>query len=85
MARKSPASISVDPNVRCERIYPIEKAKKSVSDLKTVGVRLNNEQAVHLARALLAVAQDWESMDITGYRFERRRSDGTYRLTVTGR
>jgi len=42
-----------------------------------------SEQAIHLARVLLAVTQDWEEVDITGYRFEKRQQDGTYRLTIT--
>lgn len=82
MARKSPASIKIDPNIRCTRIYPIEGTNKNVSDLKTVGIKLNKEQAIHLARVLLAVTQEWDEVDITGYRFDRR-SDGTYHLTVT--
>lgn len=84
MARKSSAKVRVDPNIRCERIYPTESTGKRVSDLQTVGIMLNREQAVHLARVLLTVSQDWDSIDITGYRFEKRKSDGTYRLTVTG-
>lgn len=44
---------------------------------------MTREQAVDLARVLLAVMQDWEEIDITGFRHEKRRSDGTFRLTVT--
>ena len=83
MARKSPKSISIDPNVRCLRIYPTEDTKKSVQDLKTVGIKVSREQAVHLARVLLAVSQDWEEIDITAYRFEKRVVDDTYHVTVT--
>lgn len=83
MARKSPRSIRVDPNVRCLRIYPIEDTHKSVKDLKTVGIRLNKEQALHLARVLLAVTQEWDEIDLTAYRLGRRKSDGTYHITVT--
>ena len=82
MARKSPRSISINPNVRCLRIYPTEDTDKSIRNLKTVGIKLSKEQAVHLARALLAVAQDWDEVDITAYRLERRKSDGTYHITV---
>ncbi|MCL5006462.1 MAG: hypothetical protein M1404_07980 [Acidobacteria bacterium] len=82
MARQSPKSITINPNVRCLRIYPTEETQKSVADLKTIGIRLDREQCIHLARVLLAVAQEWDSIDITGYRFDRR-SDGTYHLTVT--
>ncbi len=83
MPRKSPASITIDPNVRCQRIYPVEDTDKNVKDLKTVGIKLTKEQAVHLARVLLAAAQDWDEIDITAYRFGKRQSDGTYHITVT--
>lgn len=81
--KKSPTSISIDPNVRCLRIYPIEDTSKNVRDLKTIGIKLNREQALHLARVLLAVTQEWDEVDITAYRFEKRKSDGTYHITVT--
>jgi hypothetical protein len=81
--RKSPSSIRITPNVRCERVYPVEGSKRSIATLKTIGVRLNREQAIHLARVLLAVAQDWDDIDITAYRFHRRQSDGTHQVTVT--
>ena len=81
--RQSPRAISIDSNVRCERIYPTEDTKRTIADLQTVGIRLNKEQAIHLARVLLAVTQEWDEIDITGYRFRRRQDDGTYLLTVT--
>jgi len=65
------------------RIYPTENTRKTIADLQTVGFHLSCEQAIHLARVLLAVTQDWKEVDITGYRFERRRRDGTYSITVT--
>lgn len=83
MARISPRSISIDPNIRCLRIYPIEDTSKDVKDLKTIGIRLNREQALHLARVLLAATQEWDEIDITAYRFEKRKSDGPYHITVT--
>lgn len=83
MARKSSSSIRVDPNVRCQRIYPVEETNMNVRDLKTIGIKLSRDQAVHLARVLLAVSQEWEEIDITGYRLERRKTDGTYHLTIT--
>jgi hypothetical protein len=83
MPRKSPASITISPNVRCNRIYPIENTKRSVEELQTVGFRMTAEQAIHFARVLLAVAQDWDHIDVTGRRFERRKADGTYPITVT--
>ncbi len=82
--RKSPASVVINPNVRALRIYPVENTEKTVSQLKTVGVKLSSEQAIHLARVLLAVSQDWDEVDITGYRFTKRSSDNTHQVTVTG-
>jgi hypothetical protein len=82
-ARRSSTSIQVDPNVRCERIYPVEDTKKQVADLKTVGFKLTRDQAIHLARVLLSVSQDWSEMEVTGYRFDKRKTDGTYHITVT--
>jgi hypothetical protein len=83
MPRMSPKSVAVDPNARCLRIYPTEETKKSVGMLKTVGLKLSKDQAIHLARILLAVTQDWDEVDVTAYRLKRRKSDGTYQLTLT--
>ena len=41
------------------------------------------DQAIHLARLLLAAAQDWKAIDVTAYRLEKRQSDNTYHITVT--
>jgi hypothetical protein len=84
MPRKSPMSITVDGNVRCLRLYPTKETKKKVENLETIGIKLDREQAVHLARVLLAVSQDWPEIDITGYRLRRRKSDKSYGITVTG-
>jgi hypothetical protein len=83
MARQSSKSIKVDPNVRCLRIYPVEDTTKDVKKLKTVGLKLSRDQAIHLARVLLAVSQEWDEVDITAYRLEKRKSDGTHQVTVT--
>jgi len=83
MPRKSSKSIQVDGNVRCLRIYPTEGTNKNVSELQTIGIKLNREQAIHLARVLLAASQNWDEIDITGFRFRERKSDGTFSLTVT--
>ena len=83
MKRKSPASISVDHNIRSDRIYPTEDSSKHMSELKTVGFSLNKNQAIQLARILLFVTQEWNNVDITCYRFKKRKSDGTYPITVT--
>ena len=83
MSRKSPGQIKIKGNVKCLRVYPTENTKKNVEELKTVGIKLSKEQAIHLARVLLAASQDWEEIDITAYRFEQNKTDGTYYVTVT--
>jgi len=83
MGRKSPASVEIQKNLRAIRIYPTEEQTKKLSKLKTVGIRLNKAQALSLARVLLLVTQDWDEVDITAYRFKRRKNDDTYPLTVT--
>lgn len=81
--RQSASSVRIDTNVRCRRIYPTEETKRSVIDLQTIGIRLDRDQAIHLARVLLAVTQEWSEVEITAYRSEKRQEDGTYRLTIT--
>lgn len=81
--RVAPSSVRIDANVRCQRIYPTEATRKNVDELKTIGFRLSGQQAIHLARVLLAVAQDWDDIDVTGYRLAPRKRDGTYQITVT--
>jgi hypothetical protein len=83
LKRQSARAVSVDTNVRCLRVYPTEDTKRAVSDLQTVGIRLTKKQAIHLARVLLVVTQEWDEVDITAYRFAKRQDDGTYRLTIT--
>jgi hypothetical protein len=83
MARTTVASIRINPNVRCEKIYPVDNTHKSVETLKTVGLKLSSTQAIALSRVLLAAAQEWEEIDITAYRFKRRKIDGTYQITIT--
>jgi hypothetical protein len=84
-SRRTARSIQIDTNVRCNRIYPVEGTKRSITELQSVGVRLNCNQALHLARVLLAVTQEWDEVEITAYRKDRRASDGTYPITVTSR
>lgn len=83
--RQAASNIRIDPNVRCLRIYPVEDSRKTktIADLKTIGIKLSCEQAVHLARVLLAAAQEWNEIDITAWRIYKRQSDGTYNVTVT--
>lgn len=83
MPRQSASAISIDTNVRALRVYPVESSTKTLADLKTVGIRLSRDQAIHLARILLYVTQEWESLEITAYRTHPRQSDSTYSVTVT--
>jgi hypothetical protein len=83
MQRRSATSVTIDTNVRSLRIYPTEDTTKTVKELQSVGFRLSREQAIHLARVLIAVTQEWDQVEITGYRFKRRNSDNTYPITVT--
>ena len=83
MPRTTSTSLRVDPNVRCLRIYPVETTSKTVDKLKTIGIKLSQDQAIHLARVLLAMSQEAREIEITGYRFDQRKSDGTYHLTIT--
>ena len=85
MPRRTATSVRVDPNVRCLRIYPVEGTQREVTDLQSIGIKLSREQAVHLARVSLAMSQDYDEIDITGYRFEQRELDGTFKVTVTAK
>src|SRR2546421_8250639 len=84
--RVSASSIKIDANVRCQRIYPVEDKKhasKKIADLKTVGIKLSQAQAIHLARVLLAASQEWEEIDITAWCVYKRQTDNTYNVAVT--
>jgi hypothetical protein len=83
MPRKTATSLRIDPNVRALKIYPTQGTAREVAKLQTVGIQLSSDQAIHLARVLLAMAQDYERIDITGYRLRPRKSDGTFDITVT--
>lgn len=80
--REASTSIVLDPNVRAMRVYPVEGSSKTVEDLQTIGIKVSREQAIHLARLLLAASQDWDEVDITANRLKARR-DGTFAVTVT--
>ena len=82
MPRKSVKSLMINQNVRCQRIIPGEGSSKIISDLHTIGFMLTKEQAIHLARVLLAATQEWDNIDVTVFRFQKR-SDGTFPVTVT--
>jgi len=82
--RISSKNIAVDPNMRAKAIYPIAQTNTPISGLKTVGLKLSRNEAIHLARALMVVTQECEEVDITGFRLKKRQSDGTHQVTVTG-
>lgn len=82
MKRKSARAVTIDPNLRCQRIYPVQGTTKTVQELTTIGFKLTRDQAIHLARVLLALTQEWSDIDITGFR-SKQRSDGTFPITVT--
>ena len=85
MPRKTAKNLIIDSNIRCQKIYPIETSKKQLSDLKTIAIKLTKDQAIHLATTLLAASRNWDEIDLTGFRFSKRKSDGTYILTVTSK
>jgi len=82
MSRESTKQFGIDPNVRCKRVYPVIGSRKSISELKGVGLKLTREQARHLAQVLLTASDAWEEIEITAYRGARQ-SDATHQITVT--
>jgi len=66
-------------------VYPRRGTRKNIEELQTVGIKLTRKDAIHLARVLLAMTQDWDEVEITARRFEQRKSDNTYSVTVTSR
>ena len=83
MLRQTVTSVALSPNMRALRVYPKRNTRRTMEQLQTVGIRLSRDQAIHLARVLLAVTQDWEELEITAKRLEQRQSDGTFPVTVT--
>lgn len=83
MARESVRHLGVDSNIHCTKVYPVLGSRKSISDLKSVGIKLTRAQAVHLAQALAAAAREWKDIDITAYRAPNK-SDLLHHVTVTG-
>ena len=45
MGRQSAKSTSIDANLKCNKVYPTEKSNKQISELKTIGLQLDSEQA----------------------------------------
>jgi len=83
MTRKSSKSIILDSNIRCFKIYPKENSNKTINELKTIGIKFSKDQAIQFARVLLAVTQEWDNIDITAYRMKKRKTDGTFPITIT--
>jgi hypothetical protein len=81
MPKKPVTSLSIDTHVRCLQVFPKEK-EAGYGELKTMGLRLSREEALHLARALLAATQEWEEVELVVHRFDKRKSDNTYLLSV---
>ena len=79
------AAIGINTNLRCQRIYPVEDERshgKTLAQLKTVGITLTRDQALHMARLLIVATQEWERVTVTAFRRKSRRT-GTYPLTIT--
>src|SRR4030042_4133335 len=82
MKRKSSTSVTISPTLKCLKVYPIKGTKRDLDELKTVGITLTKDQAIQLARVLLAVTQDWDLIDLTAYRLKKR-ADGCHPITIT--
>lgn len=81
MPKKPVTSLTIDTHVRCLQIFPKEK-EAAYKELKTMGVKLSRQEALHLARAILAATQEWEEVELVVHRFDKRKSDNTYLLSV---
>lgn len=69
---------------KANKIYPVEGSTKPLEDMKTVTFILSNKQALHIAGLLLrAVETEWETIYLTGFRFNDNKKDGTKQVTVT--
>jgi hypothetical protein len=79
--KKPFTSLTIDTHVRCLQVFPKEK-EAAYQELETMGVRLTREEALHLARAILAATQEWEEVELVVHRFDKRKSDNTYLLSV---
>jgi hypothetical protein len=81
MPKKLLTSLTIDTHVRCRQIFPKE-TEAAYQELETMGVKLSREEALHLARAILAATQEWEEVELVVHRFDKRKSDNTYLLSV---
>jgi|GEM_PF-2130517 len=81
MPKKPLTPLAVDTHIRCRQIYP-KGEDAAYQNLKTVGVRLSRPEALRLATAILAAAQEWQEVELVVHRSDRRASDQSYLLTV---
>lgn len=81
MPKKSLTSLSIDMHIRCRQIFPPEN-EAAYKNMETMGVKLSREEALRLARAVLAATQDWQEVELVVHRFDKRPSDRSYLLTV---
>ena len=81
MPKKSIINLGVDLKSRCLKVFPPPEAEP-YRDLANFRFRLNRDQALQLARALLAATQEWEEVEVVVHRFERRKSDGAFLVSV---
>jgi len=83
--RVSAGSVSPRSNIRAEAVYPVPGTKRTLAELKSVGIRLTAVETVRMATAMLVLAQTCDEIDITAWRDGPRASDGTRKVTVTAR
>src|SRR4051812_14201732 len=91
MPRQSVKQLTVDQNVRCKSIIPDPDEPRTECSAghsvrwkgDTIAFHLTRQQAVDLAKVLLVGSQEWESMTVTAFRRQKRKSDGTYPVTVS--
>jgi hypothetical protein len=81
MSAKTSTSITLDPQARSKRL---SKTPKPGADLKSIAITISREQATQLAKALMDASQEWNEIDIHGYRPSKRQTDKskTYHLTI---
>jgi hypothetical protein len=91
MPRQSVKQLTVNQNVRCESIYPDPDEPHTDCPAghsarwkgDTIAFHLTRQQAIDLAKVLLVGSQEWDSMTVTAFRTHKRKSDGTYPVTVS--
>ena len=91
MRRETVKYLTVNQNVRCRSVIPDPQGQHTDCPGRhstrwhgdTVAFQLTKQQAIDLAKVLLAASQDWQLMDVTVWRFQKRKSDGTFPITVT--